>query len=482
VSVAARVPGATDDQVALFRTCFSGLPHAYGTYDLRTGRVFQIKQPVTDDVLRRHLGGQIPYGVYLLVNDRTRAVVVDFDTSDLEPPMSFVAAARRYELPVYIERSKAKGHHVWLHLEGNGAPAAKARAVVHHILDELGYAGTEVFPKHDRLDTRTAFGNFIFAPLFGASVARGRTVFVHPDDPTKPLADQWAFLESIQRVPESQLDMIIDVNELVVPRGATIAAPFGQPNASFSPLGLAPCAQRMLREGVRQNQRVCCFRLAVQLKRVGLPSDMALHILAAWAAKNQPIGGKRIITPDEVARQTALAYDGAYRGFGCEDPAIQPYCSPSCRIRAASARDAIAALCTAGHGATDSKIPRKIPRQRLARIPVLNPLTERTATMAERTSQRPVKEFRAGPVKVAIWQNDAEQNGQRVVRHSVRIGKRYFDRQQNSWQDSEYFFTNDLPRLRLLVEKAFEFIALKESDPDSAETSNGAMADATTEA
>ncbi len=102
--------------------------------------------------------------------------------------------------------------------------------------------------------------------------------------------------------------------------------------------------------------------------------------------------------------------------------------------------------------------------------------------MAERAPQRPVKEFRAGPVKVAIWQNEAEQNGQPVIRHSVRIGKRYYDRQQNAWLDSEYFFVNDLPRLRMLVEKAFEFIALKESDPDSAEASNGATADATTEA
>lgn len=101
--------------------------------------------------------------------------------------------------------------------------------------------------------------------------------------------------------------------------------------------------------------------------------------------------------------------------------------------------------------------------------------------MSDRSPQRPFKEFRAGPIKVAIWQNDAEQDGRPVVRHSVRISKRYLDR-QNTWQDSEYLFVNDLPRLRLLVEKAFEFIALKESDPDSAEPSNGATADASIEA
>ena len=129
-------------RLALFRACFSGLDHAYGTYDVRTGRVFQIKQLVTDDVLHRHLAGQVPYGVYLLVNDRTRAMVVDFDVPDLEPPMSFVAAARHYDLPAYIERSKTKGHHVWSFCESDGVLAAKARLVVHHILDEIGYVAT----------------------------------------------------------------------------------------------------------------------------------------------------------------------------------------------------------------------------------------------------------------------------------------------------------------------------------------------------
>lgn len=469
----------TPAQLALFRACFSGLAHVYGTYDVRTGRVYQIKQPVTDDVLRRHIAGQQPYGVYLLVNNRTRAVVVDFDIADLDRPMSFVSAARRYDLPAYIERSKSKGHHVWIFFGNDGVLAAKARLVVQHILDELGYAGTEIFPKHDRLDTRATFGNFIFAPLFGVSVVQGRTVFVRPDDPTRPLTDQWAFLESIRRVPESQLDAVIELNQLAIPRGAVTGVPVDQPSASFSHLGLAPCAQRMLQEGVCQNQRVACFRLAVQLKRVGLPSDLALHILTAWAAKNRPIEGKRIITPDEIARQTALAYDGAYRGFGCEDAAIQPYCSPGCRIRAARARDAATASCTTGHGATAPKIPPEAPRQDVARHPVHKPLTERNPTMAERAPQRPVKEFRAGTVKVAIWQNEVEQNGQRSVRHSIRIGKRYFDRQQNAWLDSEYLFVNDLPRLRLLVEKAFEFIALKEPDADSADAPNGTSAEPT---
>jgi hypothetical protein len=89
--------------------------------------------------------------------------------------------------------------------------------------------------------------------------------------------------------------------------------------------------------------------------------------------------------------------------------------------------------------------------------------------MAARPPQRPVKEFRTGTLKVAIWENEVEQDGKRTMRYSARFGKRYFDEQKQEWRDTETLFANDLPRVRLLLDKAFEFIVLK--DPD---TNNGA--------
>jgi hypothetical protein len=44
------------------------------------------------------------------------------------------------------------------------------------------------------------------------------------------------------------------------------------------------------------------------------------------------------------------------------------------------------------------------------------------------------------------------------------VEKRYFDPHREEWLDSEYFFVNDLPRLRLVVEQASEYITLAESD------------------
>ena len=78
------------EKLAIFRDCFSGLKHVFGTYDPSTGSGRQVKSPVTDQVLLRHLQGSQPYGVYLLVDARTGAVVVDFDDQDTYGPLQFV--------------------------------------------------------------------------------------------------------------------------------------------------------------------------------------------------------------------------------------------------------------------------------------------------------------------------------------------------------------------------------------------------------
>ena len=70
--------------------------YVYGTYDTQTGKVRQIKEPVTEDVIYAHLTGKQSYGVYLLVGDKTGALAVDFDQDDLAAPIAYVAGARRY--------------------------------------------------------------------------------------------------------------------------------------------------------------------------------------------------------------------------------------------------------------------------------------------------------------------------------------------------------------------------------------------------
>ncbi|MBM3333620.1 hypothetical protein FJY63_03070, partial [Candidatus Sumerlaeota bacterium] len=278
---------STDEKIALFRQFFSGLPHVYGTYNPTTGQVRQVKAAVTKNVILRHLKGLQPYGVYLLVKDRTSAAAVDFDDQDPSVPVQFVAAAKHYEIHAYVERSKSKGYHAWVFFDQSGVSAAKARLVVRHILKEIGRPDAEVFPKQDLLNDNATFGNFINAPLFGALVPQGRTVFVNPENSLEPYPNQWDFLESVQRVSEMTLDEIIEANQIVQERNLPSVPPSSHATQSVGLCGLPPCARRMLSEGVTHEQRVACFRLAVHLKRVGIPYDMAVASLRVWSRKNK---------------------------------------------------------------------------------------------------------------------------------------------------------------------------------------------------
>ncbi|KPL24871.1 MAG: hypothetical protein AMJ75_02630 [Phycisphaerae bacterium SM1_79] len=325
------------EKIKIFKSLFMGLRNVYGTYETKTGRVRQVKEPVTDEVILAHLTGKQSYGVYLLVGDRTGAIAVDFDQNELCLPISFVAGARRYDMSAYIERSKSKGYHVWVFFENGGVLAAKARLVAQKVLADMGRPATEVFPKQDALADGVSYGNFIHAPLFGALVPKGRTVFVDPAEPTNVYPDQWELLGRVQRVSELRLDAVIRSCNLELqkpPEDRAKTDSRKESDNNTSPFGLPPCARRMLAEGVTSFQRVSCFRLAVHLKRYGMPYDLALVALKAWARKNRPEDGKRVIIDAEITYQTKCAFESPYRSFGCEEPAIAAYCDKDCPLYA----------------------------------------------------------------------------------------------------------------------------------------------------
>ena len=319
-----------NEKIRLFRSLFTGLENVYGTYDCQTGKVRQAKETVTEKVIVDHLIGKQSYGVYLLVNDRTNAIATDFDTHKLQIPAQFIKIAQEYNLPAYIERSKSKGYHVWIFFEEGGVLAAKARLVVNHILARIDQPNTEVFPKRDSLDNKVSYGNFINAPLFGTSVADGRTVFVDPANGYNPYPNQWDLLAGVEKINESKLDsIIVDLDIMSTPKTALEQSIDSDNRTYFS---LPHCARRILAEGIDSYQRLACFRLAVSLKRAGLPFDVAVAALKAWSLKNKPQGDKRIITEAEIISQTRSAYKNDYRSYGCESPAIAPYCDHQCPI------------------------------------------------------------------------------------------------------------------------------------------------------
>ena len=169
--------------------------------------------PLTDAVIDAHLRGDIHAGLYpLLRTDRCLLLAADFDgTAAMLDAAAYADAARVVGLPVAVERSRSgDGAHAWMFFAG-AVPASAARRVGAYLLREAMAARAELdlgscdrmFPAQDFVPTGS-FGNLIALPLHGASRKKGRTIFV--DARTgEPMADQWAFLAAVGRVPAASI-------------------------------------------------------------------------------------------------------------------------------------------------------------------------------------------------------------------------------------------------------------------------------------
>lgn len=71
---------------------------------------------------------------------------------------------------------------------------------------------------------------------------------------------------------------------------------------------------------------------------------------------------------------------------------------------------------------------------------------------------QPVKKIAVGGIQAAIWEN-AGKDGKPF--YSVSLDKRYKDA-NNEWKSSSSLKATDLPKAILVLEKAYEFMVLKE--------------------
>ena len=73
--------------------------------------------------------------------------------------------------------------------------------------------------------------------------------------------------------------------------------------------------------------------------------------------------------------------------------------------------------------------------------------------------KKPIKVFKAGGIRAAIWENTVTRNGNEVTVHSVQIDRTYKDGEE--FRRTSRFNVADLPKVRLVAAKAFEFLTLK---------------------
>ncbi len=100
------------------------------------------------------------------------------------------------------------------------------------------------------------------------------------------------------------------------------------------------------------------------------------------------------------------------------------------------------------------------PNQTYSQPQTSAPITGFPAYTAEPKNQ-PEKKFRAGAVSATVWKNAGKgsQSNEQFEYRSVSFERSYKDPQGN-WKTTSSLRMNDLPKALLVLEKAYEFIAL----------------------
>lgn len=75
--------------------------------------------------------------------------------------------------------------------------------------------------------------------------------------------------------------------------------------------------------------------------------------------------------------------------------------------------------------------------------------------------KHPEQKFRAGSLSATIWLNSKVDDGKKISFRTVSFEKNYMDKEGN-WHSTNSLRVSDLPKARLVLEKAYEFIVLRD--------------------
>ncbi len=163
--------------------------------------------PLSDDVIRKHLEGNITIGIYpMLENETCYFLAVDFDKQNWqEDANAFLTTCRCNNIPASLERSRSgNGGHVWVFFS-EPVSSSLARQLGSYLITETMSQRHELdmksydrlFPNQDTLP-KGGFGNLIALPLQKVPTDKGNSIFL--DEDLIPYSDQWAYLSEVKKL------------------------------------------------------------------------------------------------------------------------------------------------------------------------------------------------------------------------------------------------------------------------------------------
>jgi hypothetical protein len=83
------------------------------------------------------------------------------------------------------------------------------------------------------------------------------------------------------------------------------------------------------------------------------------------------------------------------------------------------------------------------------------------------TKNLPEKKFRAGAISATVWKNHSVKDGKDIEYRTVSLDRNYQDG-NGQWSSTNSLRVNDLPKAALVLQKAFEYVSLRESPEEAA--------------
>ena len=79
---------------------------------------------------------------------------------------------------------------------------------------------------------------------------------------------------------------------------------------------------------------------------------------------------------------------------------------------------------------------------------------------------RPEKRFRCGSCEAAIFENEINRNGKAIKLKKAVIQKRYKNA-DDEWKSTHSLDKNDIPKMMLVLSKAYEYLTMGEENSDN---------------